>query len=263
MIRAMLWKEWREQRWRFALAGLVMASMSASLVRAQLLTTAEAVALVFGPVGLLLTVFMAMGSVATERADGTWPFLVARPLRRADVLRLKWVIGAAELLATFLIAGAAAHWAAWSRHLFALPPVPPDVAQFMRSPVPAGNSAAWLWGVVLLSAISMLAWYTTLFFILTRARDELHAGLCGVLLTLVALAWLAQYPVAKMPISLTGWETGQKLLWVSATINPLSPLAFLFESVFLKTLAASAAIALWVVGPVWLIGRFEPARGRS
>ncbi len=259
MIRALLWKELREQGWRFLLGALVLTSLSASLVRAQLVTIAEATMLVFGPLGLILTIFFAMGSVATERADGTWPFLVARPIRRATVLRVKWLAGAIGLVASFMIAAAAAHWAASSRHLFSLPPVPPEVRAVAPNMVPEGNSAAWLWGIAGLSTVSMLAWYTTLFFLLTRARDELHAGLGGILLTLGAIAWALQYLFSGAAGFYHDWPSVQRVFWVSSLLNPISPLVFSFDSHIAQALALAWALLFWTAGPVWLVGRLESA----
>jgi hypothetical protein len=257
VIGALLWKEWREQRWRCVLGTLVLTTLAASLVRAQLATMPESVVLVFGPIGLLLAIFLAMGSVATERADGTWPFLRARPVGAASVLRIKWLVGAANLAAAFLIAGAAAYMAAWSRGLFDLPPPPADLGPRFTGVLPCGNSAAWLWGLVLLSLTSMLAWYTVLFLVLTRARDELHAGLGGLLLTIACLAWLLQYPASKVP---SGWEPSfQKALWISALLNPLSPVVFLAEPPPYRLLAVGIALLFWTIGPLWLLGRLQRA----
>ena len=140
---ALLWKEWREQRWRFVLSLLVLVVLSASLVRAQLVALPEAVLIVFGLVGLLLAIFLALGGIATEREDNTWPFLRARPVRAAELLQVKWFFGAASLVTSFVAAGLAAHAAAASRNLFDLPPPPArgsDGAARDPGPVsPVGN----------------------------------------------------------------------------------------------------------------------------
>ena len=256
MIGALLWKEWREQRWRCVLGTLVLTTISAGLVRAQLMMMTEAVWFTFGTLGLLLAVFLAMGSVATERADGTWSFYTARPIRRVDILRAKWLIGAAHLTVALLLAGIAAHLAAFSRGLFDVTAPPPLSAPELRMLFSTGNSAGWLWMMVLLAWASLLAWYTVLFFVLTRARNELHAGLGGVLLTLACLAWLLQLPMA--------YEEGRWVdspiargLWASSLVNPLSPLAFGVLPTAAKWLAVAIALPLWVGGTHWLATRLE------
>jgi len=256
--RALLWKEWREQRWRCALGTLVLATLSASLVRAQLVTLPEAAVMIFWPIGLLLAIFLAMGSVATERADGTWPFLRARPVGPAFILRIKWAAGAAYLAGALLIAAGAAHVAAWSRGLFDLPAPPPELAASMSAAVPLPNSPAWLWNLVFLALVALLAWYTVLFFLLTRARDELHAGIGGVLLTLACLAWLLQLFMASLG---EGWLSApvRGILWMSCLLNPLSPLALLEAPLGYRLLATAIALGVWIAGPVWLVGRLERA----
>jgi hypothetical protein len=269
MIAALMWKEWREQRWRCVLGTLVLTTISAGLVRAQLMTLAEALTLTFGFLGLLLAIFLAMGSVATERADGTWAFYTARPIRRATILRVKWLVGAVYLTFALLFAGAAAHAAAASRRLFDVAALPAELQGLYPTLIPAGNSAAWLWTVVGLALVSFLALYTVLFFVLTRARDELHAGLGGVLLTMVCLAWLIQYKFAHtstIELDMTnGWdpqnmiifETIPTVLWYSSLLNPLSPLVFIFEPPGNRVLAVVVVSVLWIFGPLWLAGRLE------
>lgn len=257
MIGALLWKEWREQGWRCVLGTLVLPTLSASLVRAQLVSMPEAVVLVFGPLGLILAIFLAMGSVATERADGTWRFLRAQPIAAARILRIKWLVGALNLILTFLIAGVAAYLAARSRGLFELARPPAELGPQFTGIVALGNSAAWLWTLVLLALVSMLAWYTVLFFVLTRARNELHAGLGGILLTLACLAWLLQYPTS---MELARWDSEVlHVFWIYALLNPLSPIAFLFESAACQLLATAIALLVWTAGPLCLVGRLERA----
>lgn len=252
MIRAMLWKEWREQRWRFALALVVMTTLSASLVRAQLIGTTEALIIVFGPVGLAMALFLAMGPVATERTDRTWTFLTSRPIRKGDILRVKWFVGALQVVVVFAIAGAAAHLAAYSRGVLDLPPAPEFAQIGWGSSVAAGSSARSLWTVVLSAGVAMLAWYTVLFFALARARNDLHAALGGILLTVVLLAWVAHYltNIAKV-------EELRTVLTVSVLFNPISPLVLLIEPARERVTSFGIALVLWTALPVWLAGRLE------
>lgn len=257
MRLALLWKEWREQRWRCVLGTLVLAVIAASLVRAQLIPLPESLVIVFGPLGLLLAIFLAMGSVATEREDGTWDFLRARPVPIVTLLRAKWLIGALHLVVAFVVAGAAVYWAARSRRLFALALSPEWLDPGPRVLGSLGESATSLWLLVSLSLVAMLAWYTVLFFILTRARNELHAGLRGVLLTLAAVAWMLQYPASRAE-----WFTDPplaKALWTSALLNPLSPLVYILEKPVWQALSVGIALIVWTAGPLWLVGRLERA----
>lgn len=254
MRTALLWKEWCEQRWRCVLGTLVLAVIAASLVRAQLIPLPESLVIVFGPLGLLLAIFLAMGSVATEREDGTWEFLRARPVGTATLLRAKWLIGALNLVVAFAVAGTTVYWAAHSRRLFALP-TPPGVELEPRLLASLGQTVQSLWLLVSVSLVAMLAWYTVLFFILTRARNELHAGLGGVLLTLAALAWMLQYPASRAV-----WFSDpavRTVLWTSALLNPWSPVVFILESPVWQAVSVGVAFVLWIAVPLWLVGRLE------
>jgi len=124
--------------------------------------------------------------------------------------------------------------------------------------LPVANTAGWLWRSVLLSAAAMLAWYTALFFVLTRARNELHAGLGGVLLTLAVLAWALQYGLAKHEELVPAFHRlVAGVAWVSTLFNPLGSLLFVFEPLRYQLLAIAVALLLWTAGPLWLVGRLE------
>src|SRR5580704_10557154 len=112
---ALLLKEWQEQRWRFFLGTTVLSGLLAGLLRAQIIPNGEAVLLIYGPVGLVMVVFLAMGSVASERADRTWEFLTVQPVSSAQLLRAKWLMGLALLAGMIAIATTAGMIAMASR----------------------------------------------------------------------------------------------------------------------------------------------------
>lgn len=263
MIPALLWKEWREQRWRMILSVFVLATISASLVRAQLIPTPEAILLSFGVLGLILTIFLSMGSVATERQDGTWPFTLSQPIPRPTILRVKWLIGALNLLIALLFSGLAVTWAAWSRNLYALDGPPAWLTERVSIITDNPNSALWTWRIIVLSCVSLLSLFTVLFFLLTRARNELHAGLGGILLTFIILAWLLQYlSVRHTGGAFGGLHAWEKAFWYSALINPLSPIAFMFESLRVQACAVTLSVTLWTILPLTLIGAADRRRTR-
>lgn len=271
-IRAALaHKEWLEQRWRFALGSLVLSALLAGMLRAQIIPSNEAAVLIYWPVGVLLAIFMAMGSVATERADRTWEFLIAQPVSRADVLLAKWRAGLWQLLAIIAIATIAGALALWSRGSRVLPmqldgysPPTNTVNQVLGwSPAEHGiwwrvfNALAavqvtapilWLGIVGFVSAVSLACWYTPLFFILSRARNEFAAGLGGILLAIVAHVWLLQFAATAFG--------SQWLFWPSLA-NPLAPLALIWSpqsAVFLPALMA-IHVLVWLVLPCVIVRR--------
>ena len=86
-VLAGLWaKEWHEQRWRLFLGTVVLAGLLGGLLWAQIMPPQESALLIYWPTGMVLVIFLAMGSVAAERADRTWEFLLAQPVTRGDVL---------------------------------------------------------------------------------------------------------------------------------------------------------------------------------
>ena len=222
---ALMWKEWREQRWRFLLGTLVVTGLLASLMRAQVIPPREAALFVCWPVGILMTIFLAMGSVAAERADRTWEFLVARPVARSEVLQAKWLVGALQLTAMMLIATAAGMLALWSRTRFCMPlterflPAPPS--DLMRMWVYdfdvlyTYRPVLWLGCCGLVATLTLLCCYTPLFFILARARNEFTAALGGILLAIVAHAWVLQ---------IVGGVGSLVPLTVIGSLSPLSPM---------------------------------------
>lgn len=117
MLKAMLWKEWRETRWKwlaFALAfhiPLGIAGLALALresVRFDLYALSDAVAaqalefaLVFQSgflitAGLFLLAFFAVGSVGAELDNRSIFFLFERPLKRWHVLLFKYAVGAVQ-----------------------------------------------------------------------------------------------------------------------------------------------------------------------
>jgi ABC-type transport system involved in multi-copper enzyme maturation permease subunit len=116
-MKAMLWKEWRETRWKwlaFALAfhiPLCIAGLMVALresARFDLYALSDSVvaqvlefALVFQSgflitAGLFLLAFFAVGSIGAELDNRSMFFLFERPVRRWQVLLFKYVVGAVQ-----------------------------------------------------------------------------------------------------------------------------------------------------------------------
>ena len=117
MLKAMLWKEWRETRWKWlafavafhlplALAGFVLTFREGARFDLMALTNAVAaqgleVALVIQSgflitAGLFLLAFFAVGSVGAELDNHTIFFLFERPVRRWQILLTKFAVGAVQ-----------------------------------------------------------------------------------------------------------------------------------------------------------------------
>lgn len=119
IVKAMLWKEWRETRWKwlaFALAfhiPLCIAGLTIGLresARFDLYALSDSVAsqvlefaLVFQSgflitAGLFLLAFFAVGSVGAELDNQSMFFLFERPVRRWQVLLFKYTVGAVQTM---------------------------------------------------------------------------------------------------------------------------------------------------------------------
>ena len=117
IMKAMLWKEWRETRWKWlafalafhiplAIAGLIFAFRDEMRFDMYAMTDGVAPyalegALVIQSVflitaGLFLLSFFAVGSVGSELDNHSLFFIFDRPVRRWQVLLLKFVVGAVQ-----------------------------------------------------------------------------------------------------------------------------------------------------------------------
>lgn len=117
ILKAMLWKEWRETRWKWlafafafhiplCIAGLTFALRESSRfdlyalsdsVAAQALEVALVAQSAFLiTAGLFLLAFFAVGSIGAELDNRSMFFLFERPVKRWQVLLFKYVVGAVQ-----------------------------------------------------------------------------------------------------------------------------------------------------------------------
>ena len=119
MIKAILWKEWRETRWKWLafavafhlplfLAGLVITlqesvqfdlqAMSDPIVGQVLEVALIAQSAFLITAGLFLLAFFAVGSVGAELDNSSIFFLFERPVRRGHILLIKYLLGAVQTM---------------------------------------------------------------------------------------------------------------------------------------------------------------------
>ncbi|HXI84226.1 MAG TPA: hypothetical protein VNL17_09065 [Verrucomicrobiae bacterium] len=260
IFRALLRKEWQEQRWRFFLGATVLSGLLAGLLRAQIIPNGEAALLIYGPVGLVMTIFLAMGSVASERADHTWEFLTVQPVSRARLLGTKWAMGLALLAGIIAIATTAGMVAMASRGFRRLPEFEYEEIRYRSNffHLLTGAHPIQTIGVfALVATISLACWYTPLFFLLTRAKHEFTAALGGIFLTIALLVWLIQLSAGASTDFAGTVSFYHAALSCSGLLNPLSPAVLGFSENFAPFLPVLllAQVGLWIVLPVWLVGR--------
>ncbi|MHC4442167.1 MAG: ABC transporter permease subunit [Planctomycetota bacterium] len=266
---ALLGKEWHEQRWRFLLGAVVLSGLLAGLLRAQVIPRNEAVLFIYWPVGLIMVIFLAMGSVASERSNRTWEFLLAQPVSRAQVLMAKWKMGLYQLVGMMAIATVAGALALWSRGFNSLtsaalvvdvdPVLHKGITNLMVSWC-LEHPILWLCLISILATGALACWYTPLFLVLTRARNEFSAALGGILLTMVMLFWLLN--IYNWFFQIVDEEDLIFQIHISVIqmlcLNPITPLAMAFtpHSVPLSIVVLPFNIVIWILFPIWLVKRF-------
>jgi ABC-type Na+ efflux pump permease subunit len=258
----LLRKEWCEQRWRFFLGTIVLSGLLAGLLRAQIVSSLEAAVLIYGPVGLILAIFFAAGPVSGERADRTWEFLMVQPVSRSEVILAKWVMGVLQLTGIMMISTLAGLVAMWSRGIRIMP----DVSELYGRNAP-GAFVTWstthpllsLCAFAMVGTIALACWFTPLYLLLTRARNEFAAALGGALLTIAVLLWLTQFilPMAASHAPNVG-EPGTTSPWVVVTVlNPMLPFLLMIESEYALwlPLVLVVDVIVWIVFPLWYVRR--------
>ena len=93
MIKPLIWKEWREQRWKLAFGTVMLVFFTGSLLAARLTTQSESIISVWILGGLVLSLYSAMGVFAPEITNGTKTFLSSKPLQPWKIFLCKWFFG--------------------------------------------------------------------------------------------------------------------------------------------------------------------------
>jgi len=93
MISPILWKEWREQRWKLAFGTLMLVFFTGSFLAARVTSDREVAVVIWVAGGLILALHSAMGVFAPERANGTMNFLASKPVEPWKVFACKWLFG--------------------------------------------------------------------------------------------------------------------------------------------------------------------------
>ena len=105
----------------------------------------------------------------------------------------------------------------------------------------------WLCHLGAFATIALACWYTPLFMVLARARNEFTAALGGILLTLALHIWLAQFLAAYQV----------RFLIAPAMLNPIAPLAVLIhpEYIHWRAWICLTHSVIWIALPVLAMRR--------
>ena len=242
MIWALVWKEWREQRWKLGFGGVMLASFTGSLLAARLTTPDEAVLVIWVLGGGLLALYSAMGVFATERSEGTTLFLAAKPVAGWQVFWCKWVMG-------------------WVN--FAVPMLGCSLLVWLLADFAGGGRSSQI-AAVASGGVKMMLLATT-FYTLTcclapRRCGEAGVGLVGLLVVLgMALHAMGVMWFCRVGVAATEWRGGM-VGEVLTLMNPMMWFDFIKPVpghegllwLFLLEQGVLMAVVLWVGMRKWV-----------
>ena len=115
--RSLLWKEWHEQRWKAAFGAAILVAFTVIGLKTRIWRDGEIITMSMIFATVLYPLLVAMGLVATERADGTFGSLMVLPERSWRILTVKLSVAIGTLLIPFILTGFVAWAMAGDREL--------------------------------------------------------------------------------------------------------------------------------------------------
>lgn len=164
MIRALMWKELREQAGRWLLATILLAGFTSLLIHARLISIREVSASVLMIGGLVLSIVLIIAPLPSEKTRGTLDFLMAFPIDRKRVLFAKWLTGVLSIVG--LYAGCC-------------------LAGVVTAAL-VGLNATWMLKTATPMCVSVLAYHSLFFMFAPRARHELDAAMLAFSIAIIA-----------------------------------------------------------------------------
>lgn len=232
-MRALLWKELREQFGRWLPATILMTGVFLLLVRARLVSIRETVILIDVIGGCILSVLLIVETFPTERTRGTLGFLYALPVPPRRIWFAKWFAAGLSIFAMLGVATLA------------------GLITAMFVDVDLG----WLALATLSVCVSMMAFQTAVLPVLLQARHEMDAALGAVSVAGISAAW--SYCIFKddWALELFGYLSPtaplfnffrykNKYLHAPVTISDGQLLISILPSVM-------ATAVIWIVAPGW------------
>ena len=172
MFKQLLWKEWREQRWKLIFGTVMLFFFTGTLMAARLSTSHEVLVAVWVIGGLLLALYSAMGVFAPEVSNDTQAFLTSKPIRPSTIFLGKWFVGwmnfAVPMMVCSLVLG-----------LMVL--IHPESRVFELRYIVRGTFAGLGFGTML---------YTMTCCFAPRNKGEAATGITGVVLCVIFILYL-------------------------------------------------------------------------
>jgi len=239
MTRTLLWKEWRENRWKTAFGCVLLMGFAWIGLRSRILPDEGIFAIAILGGSLLLAVFSAAGVIAHDREEGSLPHLLAHPAPPNQILTAKLLIGYANI--SLPLAGAMA--------------VCLLLAGGREFPL-----ALTMWGFAMgfWIGLNVLIWATAFGF---RQQTEGRAALAGVF---VVTAWILYMSVLEFSVhhSLERW------LWAPSPFGCFAWLDNLGAAAVWKTKTLQLLVYLVVQTGIlvvlwrWTLSRLSHGNGR-
>jgi hypothetical protein len=175
MITPIIWKEWRQQRWKLAFGTVMLVGLIGTLATAHVMNDAEIFAILGVASALVLPLYSAMGVFAPEHTGGTFTFYASKPAKPLAVFMTKWFFGwlnvvvpvTAAFVFTLLVSGNS------------LPGFLACLVNILENPTPISFSLCF--GTIL---------YTMTCCFAPSKSSEAFVGLTGLLILLIMMAYL-------------------------------------------------------------------------
>jgi hypothetical protein len=246
MCLALLWKEWREQRWKVAMGSMLIATLMGGLswsrlLPAQMLTTA-----VLAAASVILPILATIDVLVVERKNGTLHHLAALPFSPRLLCMMKCVVGLATVLIPMLVGLL--------------------VVAFLGMVRPEDQIEAWLYGdetagaaipplssiIALFGAATM--WYVAAFGISTDRPHEGEVFITYAEIAVVAGLGFFAFVSAQMDVSNGGLDLPLVAKVAGLAVGLVNPaVAYLAIGEFGWERHAAISFTVW--WPVYVVGQ--------
>ncbi len=235
-LKALFWKEWREQRWKMAFGTVMLLFVEGALFATQLTSSGEIVIVIWIFGGLLFALYSAMGVFAPEQMQRTTAFLGARPIQAWKVFLVKWLVG-------------------WLN--FAVPLLLCSIIIILRECFFSDRNIYVNSNDVLRGTISGLA-ATTMFYTLTcclapRKSSEALVGFVGLIVVLILILHFAFINIAFPRFPVEHLFLSQCVAFVNPVfwIFFVGPINRIYDSLLLLEQTAVFVFVFWLGMRKW------------
>lgn len=222
MWQALVWKEWREQRWRMGFGVALLATYTIIGLRTRVMPDEQLIAMTILIGGGIFPLMAAMALIAPERAEGTIVRLLTLPVPTWHVLAAKALVGGAVCAAPIIVSALLAALIAGDREM-------------------AWSELIEIYATALGLAVSMFTWLTAAG---VRQPSEARAGLAAIGMVVVWILIMVLSSLLPLPV----FEGLTQVEWVGV-FSPFG-LMVLIDGADLP--AVVIAIQVCMVTLVWL-----------